>query len=104
MSKNFYESVYDIVTRIPKGKVMTYGQIAEWLGNPRASRAVGWAMRATPEDRDIPWHRVIRKDGSFAPYMTIDGNIEPDIRRELLEEEGIAFLLDGRVDMQKHQL
>ena len=63
---NFYERVYELVRRIPAGKCASYGQLALMLGNPRASRAVGHAMRAcrTP---GVPCHRVVRADGSTTP-------------------------------------
>jgi len=53
-SKGFFEKVWRIVERIPRGKVATYGQIAYMLGNPRAARTVGWALHSMPNERDIP--------------------------------------------------
>jgi len=88
----FFEQVYDIVGQIPYGKVISYGQIARMLGRPRAARQVGWAMRRCPEH--LPWQRVVMADGS------ITGGMYADIRRALLEEEGVMFLADGRVDME----
>jgi len=87
----FSKQVYEIVAAIPKGKVMSYGQIAYTLGNPRAARQVGWAMRNCPEH--LPWQRVVKQDG------TIAGGMYADIRKALLEEESVPFLADGRVDM-----
>ena len=87
----FFEQVYNIVGRIPYGKVVSYGQIARALGRPRAARMVGWAMRHCPEE--MPWQRVVMSDGS------VTGGEYADIRRTLLEEEGVLFLPDGRVDM-----
>ena len=90
---SFFQSVYDIVAKIPKGRVTSYGRIARMLGNPRAARQVGWAMRNCPDS--LPWQRVVRADGSIV------GGGWADIRRALLEEEGVPFLPDGRVDMEK---
>ena len=59
---NFFDRVYDIVRSIPSGAVVSYGQVAFLAGNPRMARQVGWALHACPED--VPWHRVVRKDGS----------------------------------------
>ena len=71
--------------------MVSYGQIARMLGRPRAAREVGWAMRVCPDH--LPWHRVVMSDGS------ITGGIYADMRRSLLEEEGVSFLSDGRVNM-----
>ncbi|MCL2055734.1 MAG: MGMT family protein [Oscillospiraceae bacterium] len=88
----FNEQVYEIVGQIPRGKVISYGQIARILGNPRAARQVGWAMRHCPEH--LPWQRVVMADGS------VTGGAYADIRKAALELEGAAFLPDGRVDMK----
>lgn len=88
----FFKQVYDIVAQIPYGKVVSYGQIAWMLGQPQSSRAVGFAMRCCPED--LPWQRVVMKDG------TISGGQHSNIRRAILESEGVSFLPDGRVDME----
>ena len=90
---SFFEEVYQIVARIPCGRVMSYGQIARALDRPRSARMVGWAMRRSPEG--LPWHRVIKADG------TIAGGVLPDLARQLLMEEGVPFLDDGRVDMEE---
>ena len=89
---SFYEKVYQIVARIPRGRVVSYGQIARTLGEPRAARQVGWAMRRCPDD--LPWQRVVMSDG------VITGGGFADMRRALLEEERVSFLPDGRVDMK----
>ena len=62
---NFYQRVYELARRIPAGRCASYGQLALMLGNPRASRAVGYAMRAC-KDPAVPCHRVLRGDGSTA--------------------------------------
>src|SRR5215831_18558099 len=62
-----FEKIYRIVLLIPKGRVMTYGQIARLLGERYSPRLVGWAMHATPKDgRNIPWHRVINSQGGIS--------------------------------------
>jgi len=88
---NFNQQVYEVVKSIPYGTVISYGQIARILGNPRAAREVGWAMRRCPEG--LPWQRVVKIDG------TIAGGEHADIRRKRLEDEGVIFLADGRVNM-----
>jgi len=91
---SFAEQVYDIVAQIPSGKVVSYGQIAAMLGQPRGARQVGWAMRHCPEN--LPWQRVVMADGSIA------GGGYAALRRAVLEKEGVAFLPNGRVDMSAH--
>jgi methylated-DNA-protein-cysteine methyltransferase-like protein len=92
----FFALVYDILARVPAGRVVSYGQIARAAGNPRAARQVGWAMRCCP-DR-LPWQRVVMTDGS------VTGGACADMRRALLEAEGVSFLSDGRVDMDACRL
>ena len=87
----FYKDVYDTVKKVPCGKVTSYGQIARILGRPRAAREVGRAMRICPDN--IPWQRVVMADGS------ITGGMFADTRKAMLESEGVAFLPDGRVNM-----
>lgn len=92
MADSFFQSVYAIVAAIPYGKVVSYGDIARAIGYPHRARFVGFAMRACPEE--LPWHRVVKADGSIA-----GGGFAP-VRRMLLEREGILFLPDGRVDIE----
>lgn len=96
--KNYYEQIYYIVSKIPEGKVATYGQIAALLGNPRNGRIVGWAMRMAPDDLNLPCHRVINREGTLAPGYTFGGQ---EVQRSMLEEEGVKFRQDGSVDLEK---
>lgn len=88
--KNFYEAVYRVVQKIPRGRVMTYGQIAAILGAPRAARAVGYAMRACPEG--LPWQRVINGKGQISARSDVE---RPIIQKMLLESEGVQFDATG---------
>lgn len=97
--KDFFSRVYDVVSRIPEGKVMTYGQIASLLGEPRGARVVGWAMRAAPSSLNLPCHRVVNRLGEMAPSYAFGSK---DIQRELLISEGITFKENGCIDMKKH--
>ncbi len=81
--KSFAEKVRDVVRKIPKGKSMTYKEVAAKAGNPNAARAVGAVMR-TNFDPDIPCHRVVRSDGSLGNYNR--GGTER--KREILTTEG----------------
>lgn len=96
---NFYEKVYEIVKKIPCGRVASYGQIAMMAGNPRASRAVGQALHHNPSQKEIPCHRVVNREGRLAPAFAFGGT---DAQRQLLRCEGIAFDDDGYVDMKKY--
>lgn len=95
--KSFPKRVYDLVARIPKGKVATYGQLAAMAGSPRAARIAGAAMYRAPVG--LPCHRVLYSDGRLCCDQAFGGK---EIQRGLLEDEGITFLPDGRVDLKKH--
>jgi len=87
----FFKQVYGVVEQIPYGKVISYGEIAKILGRPRGAREVGRAMRYCPDG--LPWQRVVMADGS------ITGGSFANMRRVILEAEGVQFLPDGRVYM-----
>lgn len=82
-NKTFTEMVRDIVRKIPKGKTMTYKEVATQAGNPRAARGVGAIMRSN-YNRDIPCHRVVKSDGSLGSYNR-GGSIR---KRAILRAEG----------------
>lgn len=95
-----FQLIYDVVRSIPKGKVMSYGQVAALAGNPRWSRVVGYALHVNPDPAHIPCHRVVTKAGGLSGAFAFGGQ---NIQRELLTAEGITFTEDGTVDMKKHQ-
>jgi len=96
----FVKRVYQLVRRIPRGKVATYGQLAAILGQPRAARAVGHALRLLPRPMAgaIPWQRVINASGRISFRGDV---LRPDLQRALLEKEGIAFDRRGTVDLKR---
>lgn len=94
---NTFTRIYDVVRKIPKGKVCTYGQIALLIGNPRMSQIVGYALHSNPDPSTIPCYRVVNRFGEVAPGFAFGG---PNTQRELLEQEGIVFLDNDRVDMK----
>ena len=100
--KNFYQQVYDLVAQIPRGRVMTYGQIAVILGKPTAARAVGYALHQSPPGMNIPWQRVINSQGKISPRGAGDKLHEPSLQRILLEEEGIQFDGQGKIDLNHY--
>ena len=94
---NWNERVFSVVGKIPYGTVASYGQIAKMLGKPRGAREVGWAMKNCPEG--LPWHRVVRADGTIA----CPGNSDiGEMRAALLAAEGVN-IEDGKIDMGKYQ-
>jgi methylated-DNA-protein-cysteine methyltransferase-like protein len=97
---SFYDRVYDIVRGIPPGRVTTYGLVAALCGQPLASRAVGYALRALPPETDVPWQRVINKQGRISPRGQHD-RAEPCRQRMLLEREGVAFDEAGAIDLRR---
>jgi methylated-DNA-protein-cysteine methyltransferase-like protein len=93
--QSFFEQVQQVMQCIPPGKVATYGQIARILGMPHAARTVGWALRAMPEGSEVPWQRVVNGRGT----SSLDAH-GAAIQRALLEEEGVVFDEQGRIDLK----
>lgn len=96
---NTFQKVYEIVRQVPRGRVVTYGQVARLMGNPRLSRVVGFALHVNPEPGVIPCHRVVNRMGGLSDAFAFGGVNE---QRLLLEAEGVGFLPDGNVDMARH--
>lgn len=94
---SFAAKVYKLTARVPAGKVTTYGAIAKKMGRPKASRAVGSALRANPTPIVVPCHRVVRRDGGLAGYGGAEGVAR---KAELLRREGVV-VKDGRVDLSR---
>jgi methylated-DNA-protein-cysteine methyltransferase-like protein len=98
----FFTHVYRLVSQVPKGKVVTYGQVAALLGAPRAARAVGTALRYLPRplSRTVPWQRVINAAGG----ISLRGDVlRADEQRWLLENEGVEFDRYGRINLKKYR-
>ena len=91
--KTFKQKVYEIAATIPKGKVMTYSQLAALAGNPKAARAVGMLMAKNPDLRKVPCHRVVSAKGELTGYS--NGGIK--IKKEMLAGEGVLFNGDAVV-------
>ncbi len=97
---SFRERAYELVLRIPAGKVMSYGQVARVLGAGYDARAIGNIMYSTPDDgRGIPWHRVINSQGKCS---TAGLTTPPDLQQRLLEAEGINFNDKGRCKIEQY--
>lgn len=97
--KNTFELIYDVVKKIPYGKVATYGLIAALAGNPHWSRVVGYALHVNPDPKGIPCFRVVNRFGEPSTAFAFGGINEQIL---LLQEEGIEFI-DGRVDLSHFQ-
>ncbi len=95
---SFFERVYAVVMDIPRGKVLSYGDVARLAGSPRSARQVGWALHVNPRPGEIPCHRVVFKDGRVSPGFAFGG---PQVQRAMLEAEGVEFSADGAIDMSK---
>jgi len=91
----FQQRVLEIVSQVPKGKVITYKQLAEAL-NTKAYQAIGQALKINPTPIQIPCHRVVRSDLQLGGYL--GDQIEK--KRKLLTAEGVDFLANGRVTQQ----
>lgn len=96
--KNTFELIYDVVRRIPRGKVATYGQVAALAGNPRWSRVVGYALHVNPDPKGVPCYRVVNRLGEPSTAFAFGGMNEQIL---LLQEDGVA-VTDGRVDLSKY--
>ncbi|MDP2926659.1 MAG: MGMT family protein [bacterium] len=93
----FFQTIYVLTRKIPKGKVATYGQLARLAGNPNAARAVGACMRINPDAPRTPCHRVVAADGSLTGYSAAGGITK---KKAMLLSEGVSF--DGdRVDLSR---
>ena len=93
----YRERVYKIVRRIPRGRVMTYGQIAELLGEGYTPRTVGFAMHSSPDG--TPWHRVLNAQGATSTGRIV---LPHDKQQRLLEQEGVVFNQNNRCDLETY--
>lgn len=98
--KNTFQKIYEVVKEIPVGTVATYGQIASLVGNRRLSRVVGFALHGNPDPEQIPCYRVVNAKGEVSKAFAFGGENQ---QRKLLEEEGVDFLPNGCVDMERFQ-
>ncbi|GAB5416619.1 MAG: MGMT family protein [Crocinitomicaceae bacterium] len=90
-SKDFFRDVFDVVRLIPKGRVTSYGAIAKYLGSPRSSRMVGWAMNASHKEENIPAHRVVNRTGLLTGKVHFN---PPEAMEKRLQKEGIQVKND----------
>jgi methylated-DNA-protein-cysteine methyltransferase-like protein len=97
-SKGLHLRIHEVVSRIPRGRIATYGQVARLAGLPGQARLVGYALHALPADTSVPWQRVVNARGAIS---TPPGH---DMRqRRLLEREGVRFDSRGRIPLASFQ-
>lgn len=95
---SFTERVWRLVRKCPRGRIVSYGGVAAILGTPRAARGVGQALKALPDDTDVPWWRVVNRNGEISIRSA---EYAPALQRALLEAEGVKFDVRGRIDWRK---
>ena len=91
--------IWQVVAAIPKGKVTTYGAVAQKAGMYRAARRVGLALRGLPTNTRIPWHRVVNAQGRISLH---ERSVSHNTQRSRLENEGIVFRTNGTIDLRKY--
>ena len=94
---NWVKAVWHVVNGIPRGHVLTYGEVARLAGMSRAARRVSQAMRRAPRGMKLPWHRVINAQGKISIPEDSPGHQR---QKDLLEREGVVFL-NGRIDLER---
>jgi methylated-DNA-protein-cysteine methyltransferase-like protein len=95
---NWHQSVWKVVSEIPSGHVLTYGEVARLSGMPRAARRVSRAMRRAPRDMDLPWYRVVNAQGKISFPEDSSGWKQ---QKSKLESEGVVFL-NGKIDLESY--
>ncbi len=95
-----YDTIYAVVAAIPRGRVATYGQVAELAGLPGHARQVGYALKTLPDDGMVPWHRVINAKGEVSPREVPGADRD---QRRLLEDEGVEFNDRDRLSLTRYR-
>lgn len=98
-SQGFFERVYEVVRKVPYGRVTSYGAIARYLGTGRSARMVGWAMNNAHALEDVPAHRVLNRNGVLTGKHHFPGS---RLMEQLLESEGIRIRDDQVVEFKRH--
>jgi methylated-DNA-protein-cysteine methyltransferase-like protein len=94
MMRSRWETFYEQVRKVPRGRVASYGQIAELAGLEGHARQVGYALHALPPDSGVPWHRIVNARGEISPRSAGDSH---ELQKMLLEAEGVTFDANGRI-------
>lgn len=99
-NNNSFQRIYDVVRKIPRGKVMTYGQVA-LIADVTTPRVVGFALHVNSDPENIPCHRVVFANGSLTPGYAFGGE---EKQREKLQKEGVIFTGKNRVNLEKSKV
>jgi methylated-DNA-protein-cysteine methyltransferase related protein len=94
-AKGPFARVWELVARVPRGRVVTYGELSNMIDRRLSPVGIGWAMRAAPED-SIPWHRVVNASGGSSTDRE-----NPGLQRAMLEAEGVVFDRSGHIDLKR---
>lgn len=97
--KDFFQNVFEVVQLVPKGRVTTYGAIAKFIGMPKSSRMVGWAMNKAHGKPQIPAHRVVNRIGVLTGKANF---ITPNSMENLLKGEGVEVINDKIIHFEQH--
>lgn len=97
MANTLEQRIKTCIKRIPRGRVATYGQIAAMAGNPRGARQVVRVLHASSTKDKLPWHRVINRTGR----ISLPSGSGYELQRAMLADEGVAFGLNDRVDLDR---
>lgn len=100
MNQGFFDKVYEVVKKVPCGKVTTYGDVARLCGNPHMARQVGWALHCNPQPGIIPCHRVVFSNGSVCTGFAFGGK---EVQKAMLEAEGVEVSQDYKIDLKKYR-
>jgi methylated-DNA-protein-cysteine methyltransferase-like protein len=95
-----YELIWSVVRKVPRGRVATYGQIAELAGLEGHARQVGYALHNLPARSNVPWHRVVNAKGEISTRSAGDSH---ELQRMLLEAEGVELDRNGRMDLDRYR-
>ncbi len=95
-----HERMYAVVRRTPRGRVATYGQVAELAGLAGHARLVGYALSALPDESIVPWHRVINTRGEISQRREPGGGL---LQRRALEAEGVLFSARNRIRLDRYR-
>lgn len=97
----FQQAVVKVVNLIPEGKVMSYGQVALYVGLPRAARAVGWILKSLDESTPLPWWRVINNQGRIS--IKGNKNFDANFQKKLLEKDGVIVSENFEIHIKKYR-